>query len=250
MRPMPVSGIRERYMRRGGVLFALVAAACGGEAPDTGADSPAAGRSGSATAVRPTGDRPVLLVMGTSLTAGLGVDPSEAYPALLQERIDAAGLPYRVVNAGVSGETSAGALARVDWLLRQQPAVVVLETGANDGLRGLDPDALAANLAEIVDRTRAAVPDARIAIVQMEAPPNYGRSYTSRFREVFTEVADEKEVTLLPFPLAQVAGVDSLNQADGIHPTPSGHRRMADALWPELERLLREALTARRVALR
>ena len=203
---------------------------------------------GSGGAALETG---VLLVVGTSLTAGLGVDPSDAYPARLQEKIADAALPFRVVNAGVSGETSAGALARMDWLLQQQPSVVVIETGANDGLRGLDPAALEANLTAIITKVRAEAPEAEVAIVQMEAPPNYGRSYTRRFRDAYANVAADQGVLLLPFPLAEVAGVDSLNQPDGIHPTSSGHRRMADAIWPVLEPLLRDAaVRARPAALR
>jgi acyl-CoA thioesterase-1 len=248
--------VTVRYMW---AVLAVLTAGCGGE--------PAARRVGDSAAVADTaagrlggsaarelggGDAAgVVLVVGTSLTAGLGVDPSEAYPARLQEKIDAARLPFRVVNAGVSGETSAGALARMEWLLQQRPAVLLVETGANDGLRGLDPEALESNLTAIVQRTRAAAPEAEIAIVQMEAPPNLGRGYTGRFREAYGNVAREQDVTLLPFPLVDVAGVDSLNQPDGIHPTPSGHRRMADAIWPALEPLLRDAaVRARRAALR
>lgn len=243
-----VKEVLQRYM-----LGVLLLAACGGDGQDGAADGRAADRTagGDARTERvPESERPVLLAVGTSLTAGLGVDPSDAYPARLQERIDDAGLPYRVVNAGVSGETSAGALARMDWLLQQEPAVLLLETGANDGLRGLDPDALEANLTAIVERARTAVPGIDIAIVQMEAPPNLGRSYTSRFREVYSDVARDQGAALLPFPLALVAGVDSLNQPDGIHPTPAGHELMAEAIWPALEPVLREAATARPAARR
>lgn len=248
-----VKEVPVRYMW---AVLAAVLAACGGEsaAGRVGDSRPAAadsvaGEAGGLATGRPADgdeagggeDAGIVLVVGTSLTAGLGVDPSEAYPARLQEKVDAAGLPFRVVNAGVSGETSAGALARMDWLLQQRPAVLLVETGANDGLRGLDPEALESNLTAIVERTRAAAPEAEIAIVQMEAPPNLGRGYTRRFREAYANVAREQDVTLLPFPLIGVAGVDSLNQPDGIHPTPSGHRRMADAIWPVLEPVLREA---------
>lgn len=254
--------VKEVTGRYTGAMLVLLAvlAGCGGGAGEGGQGRARAGAgdamAGAGDARASAGDvsadaaaeRPVVLVVGTSLTAGLGVDPSEAYPARLQERIDSAGLPYRVVNAGVSGETSAGALARLDWLLQQEPAVVVVETGANDGLRGLDAAALKANLTAIVERTRAAVPGVRIAIVQMEAPPNLGRRYTDEFRAAYTEVARDQGATLLPFPLADVAGIDSLNQPDGIHPTRSGHERMARALWPTLEALLRDALRARPAA--
>jgi acyl-CoA thioesterase-1 len=181
------------------------------------------------------------MFLGTSLTAGLGVDLGQAYPALIQRRIDDAGLGYMVQNAGVSGETSAGARRRIDWLMTQQPpAVLVIETGANDGLRGLDPDAMRQNLEAIVDRAQQQVPPPRIVIVGMEAPPNMGRSYTNRFREVFRSVAEERGAAYVPFLLDDVAGIDSLNQADGIHPTPAGQRIMAETVWRVLEPLLRE----------
>ena len=219
-------------------LFAsllVAAAACAGD------DVPA----GQATRARPEeGDgaaRPVVMFLGTSLTAGLGVDLGQAYPALIQRRIDDAGLGYMVQNAGVSGETSAGARRRIDWLMTQQPpAVLVIETGANDGLRGLDPAAMRENLEAIVDRARQQVPPPRIVIVGMEAPPNMGRSYTNRFRDVFRSVAEERGVAYVPFLLDDVAGIDSLNQADGIHPTPAGQRIMAETVWRVLEPLLRE----------
>ena len=184
--------------------------------------------------------RPLILFVGTSLTAGLGLDPSQAYPALIQRKLDDAGLPYEVYNAGVSGETSAGARERMGWLMdRRKPAVVVIETGANDGLRGLDVGALRANLEAIVDRAQRQDPPPRILIVGMEAAPNYGRAYTSAFRSVFREVAAERDVTYVPFILAGVAGVDSLNQADGIHPTPAGQRLMAETVWSVLQDVVR-----------
>ena len=212
-------------------------AGCGrGEAPPAGADAttPAA-----APAHRPAVS--TVLVVGTSLTAGLGVDPSEAWPAVLQRKIDSAGLTLRVVNAGVSGETSAGALRRVDWLLeREHPAVFVLETGGNDGLRGLDPDSLEANILAIFARARSITPPPALVLLAMESPPNLGARYTRAFRAVYPAAAKTAGATLVPFFLAGVAGVDSLNQPDGIHPTPRGHAMAAASAWKELEPLLRE----------
>ncbi len=173
----------------------------------------------------------MVLFVGTSLTAGLGVDPDSAYPALVQAMIDSAGLDYRVVNAGVSGETSAGGLRRLDWLLRQPVAVLVLELGANDGLRGLDVSAMQDNLRAAIDKTRAAHPDARVVVAGMEAPPNLGRDYTTAFRRAFGAIAEERDVALVPFLLAGVGGVPELNQPDGIHPTPAGHRVIAGTVW-------------------
>lgn len=213
-------------------MVAALALACGGE-PEA---RPAAG---SGPAAARDADRPVILALGTSLTAGLGVDPSEAWPALLQARLDSLGLPYEVVNAGVSGETSAGARRRAEWLLQRAPAVLILETGANDGLRGQDPDSLRANIEAILDLAAATNPAPRVLLAGMEAPRNWGAGYTARFRDAYRDVAAERGVALLPFLLEGVAAVESLNQADGIHPNPAGHRRVADNLWPALEPLLR-----------
>jgi acyl-CoA thioesterase-1 len=175
-----------------------------------------------------------------SLTAGLGVDPDDAYPARLQERIDAAGLGFRVVNAGVSGETSAAAVRRLDWLLRQQVTVLLLETGANDGLRGQDPEATRRNLQAIVDRARRQTPAPTIVLLGMRTLTNYGADYTSRFRAIYPELAEANALPLVPFLLEGVAGDPALNQADGIHPTPEGHQRMAETVWGVLEGVLRQ----------
>jgi acyl-CoA thioesterase-1 len=183
--------------------------------------------------------QPVILFLGTSLTAGLGLPADEAYPAVLQTWLDSAGLAYRVVNAGVSGETSAGGLRRLDWLLEQPFEVLVLELGANDGLRGHDPAGTRASLQEIIDRVRARYPEAGIVIAGMEAPPNLGDAYTSRFRNVFTELAAANDAALVPFLLEGVAGEPGLNQSDGIHPTTEGQRIVAANVWRVLEPLLR-----------
>jgi acyl-CoA thioesterase-1 len=183
-------------------------------------------------------DRPVVLFVGTSLTAGLGLDITEAYPALIQEKLDAAGLAYRVVNAGVSGETSAGALRRMDWLLRQEVAVLVLETGANDGLRGQDPEATRANIQAVFDRAGQQEPPPRLVLVAMEALPNYGDEYRRSFREIYPELAEANDAVLVPFFLDGVAGDPELNQPDGIHPNAEGHRIVADNVWKTLEPLL------------
>ena len=185
--------------------------------------------------------QPVVLFLGTSLTAGQGVALEDAYPAVIQRKIDSAGFDARVVNAGVSRETSAGGLRRLAWLLRQRVDILVLELGANDGLRGQDVDSMRANLQQIIDRTRAAYPDAEIVIAGMEAPPNLGDAYTSEFRRVFRELAEANDASLIPFLLQDVAGDRELNQADGIHPTERGHRIMAETVWRALQELLRES---------
>jgi acyl-CoA thioesterase-1 len=202
-------------------LAASVAGAC------RPAREPATGRA-----------RPVILFVGTSLTAGLGLDPDQAFPALIQRKIDAAGLRYRVVNAGVSGETSAGALRRMNWLLRQRVSVLVLETGANDGLRGQDPQATRENIQGILDAARRQTPPPRLVLVAMEALPNYGERYRRRFRAIYPELARKNHATLIPFLLAGVAGDPRLNQPDGIHPNVEGERRVADNVWKVLQPLL------------
>jgi acyl-CoA thioesterase-1 len=184
---------------------------------------------------------PVVLFLGTSLTAGQGLDPEEAYPALIQKRIDAAGLGYRVVNAGVGGDTSADALGRLDWLLRQRVDVLVVETGANDALRGQDPAATRANIRAILDKARAHSPAPRLVLVGMEAPRNLGADYVRRFHALYPELARETGAVLVPFLLEGVGGVESLNQADGIHPTAAGQQRMAETVWRVLEPVLRRS---------
>ena len=182
-----------------------------------------------------------MLFVGTSLTAGAGLEnpDDDAYPAVLQRMADSAGARALMVNAGLSGETSAGALRRADWLLREKANIIVIETGANDGLRGLDPDSTAANLRALIAKIRAANPTTKILLVQMEAPTNLGARFTQRFHALFARVAETEGVTLLPFLLTGVAGVPRLNQGDGIHPTPEGARRAASNVWPGLERALR-----------
>lgn len=196
--------------------------------------------AGRATAGADNDTAPVILFLGTSLTAGYGLTPEEAYPALIQEKLDSAGVPYRVVNAGVSGETSAGGLRRIDWLLRQPVRVLVLELGANDALRGQDPARTRRNLQEIIDRTRARHPGARIVIAGMLAPPNLGEQYGARFRRLYPELARRNRAALVPFLLEGVAAVPALNQADGIHPTAEGQRIIAENVWRVLGPVLAE----------
>jgi acyl-CoA thioesterase-1 len=188
-----------------------------------------------------------VLFIGTSLTAGLGLAPEDAYPSLVARKIDSAGLKFRVVNAGVSGETSAGLLRRLDWLLRGPADVIVVETGANDGLRGFDVDSVRANVRAILDRVRAARPEARVLLVQMEALPNFGPRYTAEFRTVFPELARATGVTLAPFLLEGVAGEPRLNQADGIHPNEEGERIVAENVWRALRPVLQELSSRRAV---
>lgn len=184
-------------------------------------------------------DRPVIVFLGTSLTAGYGLEERQAYPALIQERIDAAGLDYRVINAGVSGDTSAGGLRRLDWLLRLPVAVLVLELGANDMLRGQGVEAMRRNLETILERTRETHPDAGLVLAGMRAAPNLGPEYVERFDAVYPDLAERYDAPLVPFLLEDVAARRHLNQADGIHPTAEGHALIAERVWETLEPVLR-----------
>jgi acyl-CoA thioesterase I len=185
-------------------------------------------------------DRPAVLFLGTSLTAGLGLLAEDAYPAVVQEKIDSAGLPFHVVNAGVSGETSAAARRRIDWLLRQDFDVLVIETGANDMLRGTNVDSTRANIQAIVDRVRAERPEARIVLAGMLAAPNLGREYTNRFRDMYPDLAAKNDLPLIPFLLQDVAAVPAMNQGDGMHPNVQGAQRVAENVWTVLEPVLRQ----------
>lgn len=242
------------------MLLALGVVGCGrdegpaSEAPvaSPGAEAPSGIRTDSAAGAPSSGTLPDsaanlpsttlrVVFLGTSLTAGYGLsDESTRYTARIQAMADSAGLPVTVDNAGVSGDTSAGGLRRLDWILETPVDVLVVELGANDGLRGQDPAAMEGNLREIVRRTRDAWPEARILLTGMEAPRNMGPRYTEAFRSVFPRLAEELDVALVPFLLDGVAGVPELNQDDRIHPTAEGHERMAETVWEVLHPILAE----------
>ncbi|HWA28319.1 MAG TPA: arylesterase [Lacunisphaera sp.] len=179
-----------------------------------------------------------IVFFGDSLTAGYGVDPDEAYPALIQRKLDQAGQPWRVVNAGLSGETTAGGLRRLDWILKQRADIFVIELGGNDGLRGIAPAVTRSNLHAMIERIRQRQPDVKVVIAGMQMPTNMGPEHTREFAAIFPAVAREHGAILIPFLLDRVGGVPSLNQADGIHPTPEGHQIVADTVWRTLQPLL------------
>lgn len=179
-----------------------------------------------------------ILFFGNSLTAGLGVEPEESFPALIGAKIDSLKLPYKITNAGLSGETTAAGRARVNWILKQKVDVFVLELGANDGLRGIPVTETAKNLQEIVDQVKAKYPDAKLVMTGMQVPPNMGAKYASDFRVIFKQIAEKNNMALVPFLLDKVGGVPDLNQSDGIHPTPEGHRILAENVWKVLEEVL------------
>ena len=213
-------------------LLAALLLACDAPTPARPVDATPA----STPTTAPVADAPVILALGDSLTAGLGLAQSQAWPTLLQARLDAAGRKARVVNAGVSGDTTAAGLARLDWQLAQKPAVVILELGANDGLRGLPVPEAQANLGKIIARCQAA--GARVLLAGMQVPPNMGPEYSAAFRDIFPALAREYKVPLIPFMLEGVAGDPKLNQGDGIHPTAAGHVIVAETVWKHLQPLL------------
>jgi len=185
------------------------------------------------------GQKKRIVVLGDSITAGYGLDPDEAYPSLLQKKIDAAQLPYAVTNAGVSGDTSAGGLRRIDWALGQQGAdVLIIALGGNDGLRGVAPAETEKNLTGIITKARAKNPQIKIVLIGMEMPPNMGAEFTASFKAVFPKVATAKNVQLIPFLLQGVGGDMKLNQPDRIHPTAEGQKIIADHVWKDLEKQL------------
>jgi acyl-CoA thioesterase-1 len=180
-----------------------------------------------------------ILVLGDSISAGYGLDPDEAYPALLQKKIDAAGLPYHIVNAGVSGDTTAGGLRRISWLLRQPVDILLLELGGNDGLRGISPDETARNIDGILQKVREKYPAAKIIIAGMQMPEIMGGEYAKKFRATFVDAARKNNTALIPFLLEGVAAKPELNQADRIHPTAEGHKIVAENVWKVLEPILK-----------
>jgi acyl-CoA thioesterase-1 len=219
----------------------LLAAACGGDAtPERTSNEQ---RAGSAVS-RPLDEdsRPKVVALGDSLTAGLGLLESQAYPALLPQKIDADGYAFEVVNAGVSGDTSAGGLRRLDWALDGEVRVLILALGANDGLRGLSVGEMKNNLSRIIERAKEE--DIVVILAGMEAPPNYGPDYTAAFRRVYPDLAREHGVRLLPFLLDNVAGDTTLNQSDGIHPNARGAQVIADGIWVVLQPVLDQLTTS------
>lgn len=222
-----------------GLLLVLTVWGCG--ASDTKTESTKAAASTKSTDEKPVASskKGVVLFYGNSLTAGYGVEPSQAFPALVGQKIDSAGLNYTVVNAGLSGETTAGGKSRIGWVLRQPVAVFVLELGGNDGLRGLPLADTRKNLQAIMDTVRQKSPQATIVLAGMQIPPNMGTTYTKEFRGLFKELAMKNNAVLIPFLLENVGGIPKLNQPDGIHPTPAGHKIVANTVWKVLRPVLK-----------
>ena len=211
--------------------FALLSA-CGSSTDEKQTETKAAYSTLVSTAEK------TILFFGNSLTAGYGIDPEDAFAGLVQERLDSLGKEYRVINGGLSGETTAGGLSRLDWFLEEEPTIFILELGGNDGLRGILPSESKRNLLAIIDKVRAKYPATKIILAGMQIPPNMGQDYTEEFKAIYPAVAAEKNVTLIPFLLEGVAGNPDLNLPDGIHPTEEGHKIVFETVWKTLEKLL------------
>ena len=233
---LPLQRIRNDNLFRSfkvilSVFFILLLSACGDKNTSTNTQ-----QSADSTNTTSASNKKTILFFGDSLTAGYGLDdPSEAFPGVIQRKIDSLKLPYTVTNAGVSGETTAGGLGRVDWILKQKVDVFVLELGANDGLRGIPVNETTENLQAIIDKVKAKYPDAKLILVGMQVPPSMGGDYATNFKDEFPKIAQKNKIALVPFLLAGVGGNPKLNQADGIHPTAEGAKIVADNVWKVLK---------------
>ena len=218
-------------------LILILATSCGEKDNKKGTTSDDNIEANESLQTKTTKDK-VILCFGNSITAGMGLNLEEAFPALIQNKLDSLGLNYQVINAGLSGETTASGKNRVGWVLNQKVDVFILELGANDGLRGIPLSETKSNLQSIIDLVLEKNPDTKIVLAGMEIPPNMGPEYTSEFRKMFSELAEENKLKLIPFLLNDVAGIPDLNQADGIHPTVEGHKIVAENVWTVLKDVL------------
>lgn len=230
--------IRMKINYISAVFAILLMAACGNNKEKTATEENKLPTSGDTAATAPATAEKNIIFFGNSLTAGYGLDPTEAFPAGIQKKIDSLKLPYKVINAGLSGETTAGGKNRIDWILKQPVSIFVLELGGNDGLRGIPISETRQNLQVIMDRVKAKNPGVKILLAGMQVPPNMGRKYAIEFQQVFQELAQKNNTALIPFLLEGVGGISELNQPDGIHPTATGHRIVADNVWAILSGML------------
>lgn len=215
------------------ILFQILLFSCGQKPAENQA---ASGEQEQAAPVQE--EKKTILFFGNSLTAGWGLEPEEGFTGIIQHRLDSLGLPYQVINGGLSGETTASGLNRLDWFLEDEPYIFVLELGGNDGLRGIPVAETKKNLEQIIKKVHEKYPQAVIILAGMQIPPNMGKSYSEEFRAIFPDLAEENRVTLIPFLLEGVAGEPDLNLPDGIHPSKEGHRLVAETVWEYLEPLL------------
>lgn len=235
--------MRNKWMRYPCWLMTALVTACSPESkpvedrskPVSNAESPRATPALDTTAR----GRKNILFFGNSLTAGYGLELSQAFPALIQKRLDSLGLPYRAINAGLSGETTAGGKGRIDWLLRQKVDIFVLELGGNDGLRGIPTKETRRNLQYLMDRVKAKYPDVKIILAGMQIPPNMGPQYAADFKDIYRDLAQKNGTALIPFLLEGVGGIVKLNLPDGIHPTAKGHQLVMENVWKVLKEVIR-----------
>lgn len=221
-------------------ITALVLASCGNEKSDTSVNTDKAEEK-TETITNDTINTKTILCFGDSITAGYGLDDSnDAFPALLQQKVDSLGLAYTVVNSGLSGETTAGGKSRINWVIKQPISVFILELGANDGLRGVPLSETRSNLQSIIDIVKEKSPETKIILAGMELPPNMGQDYTTKFRRIFSDLATKNSLDFIPFILKDVGGIAKLNQSDGIHPTEEGHQIVANTVWDVLKPVLTE----------
>ncbi len=225
----------SNFQKSVSLIFAFLLSACGNT---QNTNSTTAGDTAMSTTPPTAESVKSILFFGNSLTAGYGLEPEQAFPALIQQKIDSLDLPYNVVNAGVSGETSAGGNSRIDWLLKQKIDVFVLELGANDGLRGIPVAETTRNLQKIIDQVKERYPDAKLVMAGMQVPPNMGGSYAREFGQIFGKLAAKNQMAYVPFLLENVAGIERLNQSDGVHPTAEGQRILAENVWDILKDIL------------
>ena len=218
------------------LLLICIVVSCGNNGEPSTENTPATSNDSGTTQTKSS--MKTIVFFGNSITAGYGLELSQAFPALIQKKIDSLNLPYKVINAGVSGETSSGGYTRIDWILKQPVDIFVLELGGNDGLRGIPLTETKKNLQLIIDKVKAKYPQAKIILAGMEIPPNMGPAYTAEFRSIFPELAKKNNVGLIPFILKGVGGEPKLNLEDGIHPTAEGHEILAENVWEELEGIL------------
>lgn len=219
------------------LFFCMLFYACNGPVEEKSESRPLVSEPGEEPVVQ--NELPLILFFGNSITAGYQLDIEDAFPNLIQQRLDTLGYKYEVVNGGLSGETTAAGVDRIDWVLRSVPDIFFLELGANDGLRGLPLSETKRNLQLIMDKVRAVNPNVKIILAGMQVPPNLGKEYTEEFSTLFTELANSEDITLIPFILDGVAGIPELNLSDGIHPTPEGHQIVAETVWKYLKPLIK-----------
>jgi acyl-CoA thioesterase I len=218
-------------------VFLSLIISCNNKSESANEQTAVAAKPDSVTSVK---KKKVILFVGNSITAGYGLDDvSEAFPSLIQDKIDSLHLPYETINGGVSGETSAGGNSRMDWLLKQKVDVFVLELGGNDGLRGIPVKETTKNLQSIIDKVKAKYPDVELVLLGMQVPPNLGKNYTTQFKEMYPQLAAKNNMHLVPFLLEGVGGIDSLNQSDGIHPTAAGSKIVAENVWAVMKDVLK-----------